>query len=199
MAYIRTHDTAHRNRRSGKPVKRYEVVWRANGDGRNGFAHRCLAPVGRRVTPPAEQAEARRGELDAAKHTQTGTAALADACKAGARTFGEYAVAWLDAQRKKVATGALKQSTYAMDAYTPPPLRADGARRQGDWRDNTGGIAMPTAPNLVTPLTPPRRAMCGGCSVRCCGMHTAAMQSPPSPPTWWTRLPRTAHLWFDGR
>ena len=28
MAYIRTHDTAQRNRRSGKPVKRYEVVWR---------------------------------------------------------------------------------------------------------------------------------------------------------------------------
>ena len=87
------------------------------GDGRNGFAHRCLAQSAGEL-PTRRQAEARRGELNAAKHTPTGTAALADACKAGARTFGEYAVAWLDAQRKKVATGALKQSTYEKYAYT---------------------------------------------------------------------------------
>ena len=65
-----------------------------------------------------ERAEARRDELNAAKHTPTGTAALADLRKAGARTYGEYAAAWLDAQRTKVATGAMKQSTYEGYAYT---------------------------------------------------------------------------------
>ena len=117
MAYIRTHDTAQRNRRSGKPVKRYEVVWREQATDANGL------PTGasrarQESYATREQAEARRDELNAAKHTATGTTALADLRKAGARTFGEYGAAWLDTQRTKVATGALKQGTYDNYAYT---------------------------------------------------------------------------------
>ena len=117
MAYIRTHDTAQRNRRSGKPVKRYEVIWREQATDAKGL------PTGasrarQESYATREQAEARRDELNAAKHTPTGTTALADLRKAGARTFGEYGAAWLDTQRTKVATGALKQGTYDNYAYT---------------------------------------------------------------------------------
>jgi integrase len=47
-----------------------------------------------------DEAEARRDELNAAKHT-TGTATLAAQRKAGDLPFGHNARAWLDSQRVK--------------------------------------------------------------------------------------------------
>lgn len=60
--------------------------------------------------PTRETAEARRDELNAAKHT-SGTSALADAKKAGQLTFAHYAAAWLDQQAVKVSQGKLKART----------------------------------------------------------------------------------------
>ena len=82
MAYIRAHET--NAKRKGKVVKRYEVVWRE--------------PTGKsrqESYPTREAAEARRDELNAAKHTLGGTTALADARKLARRTFGDYAESWL--------------------------------------------------------------------------------------------------------
>ncbi|MGE5696634.1 MAG: tyrosine-type recombinase/integrase [Candidatus Sericytochromatia bacterium] len=64
--------------------------------------------------PTREAAEARRDELNAARHT-TGTSALAEQRKAGEQPFGYYARAWLDAQRVKVASGRVKAAT--VDGY----------------------------------------------------------------------------------
>ncbi len=110
MAYIRTYTTAHRNRRSGKPVKRYEVVWREQAKDANGLPTRATR-ARQESYATRQQAEVRRDELNAAKHTPTGTTALADAKKAGARTYGEYATAWLDTQRLKVMDGKLKEAS----------------------------------------------------------------------------------------
>ena len=59
-----------------------------------------------------EDAEARRDELNAARHTSR-TANLAEQRKAGDLLFGHYARAWLDSQRLKVAGGKLKADTLA--------------------------------------------------------------------------------------
>jgi integrase len=64
--------------------------------------------------PTRELAEARRDELNAARHT-TGTTALAEQRKAGVLTFGHYAQAWLTAQRVKAASGQIKADT--VDGY----------------------------------------------------------------------------------
>ena len=120
MAYIRTHDTT--QRRNGKPVKRYEVVFREPVKDEFGVPvpldpHRPDGPKRMRSRqesyPTRKAAEARRDELNAAKHT-TGTEALADARKAGELPFGQYAKGWLDEQRTKVATSAMKQSTFEL-------------------------------------------------------------------------------------
>jgi len=66
--------------------------------------------------PTREAAEARRDELDAAKHT-SGTGVLADAKKAGELPFGYYARACLDAQGLKVAQGKLKQRTVGLPTF----------------------------------------------------------------------------------
>lgn len=119
MAYIRTHDT--QQRRDGKVVKRYEVVWREPV--RDSFG----VPVPRYPARPdgpqktstraerfdtRDDAEARRDELNAARHT-SGTASLADQRKAGELPFGHYARAWLDAQQVRVASGKLKATSLA--------------------------------------------------------------------------------------
>ena len=111
MAYIRAHETT--QKRKGKVVKRYEVVWREPV--RDDFG----LPTGRTRArqesyPTREAAEARRDELNSARHT-TGTTALAEQRKAGELPFGYYARAWLDAQALKVAQGKLKQRT--VDEY----------------------------------------------------------------------------------
>lgn len=101
MAYIRSYDT--KQKRKGKPVKRYEVVWReAATDPTTGL------PTGKMRSRQEsysnrETAEAREAELNNAKYT-TGTATLGDQRKAGKETFGHYAAAWLDAERLRAST-----------------------------------------------------------------------------------------------
>lgn len=108
MAYIRAHDT--KQKRKGKVVKRYVVAWREPAtDPATGL------PTGKERArqesyPTREAAEARRDELNAAKHTG-GTSALADAKKAGQLPFAHYAAAWLDQQAVKVSQGKLKGGT----------------------------------------------------------------------------------------
>ncbi|MDO3637633.1 tyrosine-type recombinase/integrase [Mycolicibacterium arseniciresistens] len=108
MAYIRAHDT--KQRRNGKVVKRYVVAWREPI--RDSFG----LPTGelrsrQESYQNRETAEARRDELNAARHT-TGTSALAEQRKAGDLPFGYYARGWLDAQAVKVARGRLKQRAH---------------------------------------------------------------------------------------
>ncbi|MCK8646891.1 tyrosine-type recombinase/integrase [Mycobacterium colombiense] len=121
MAYIRAHETT--EKRNGKPVKTYAVVWREperdafglpmpvnpeNPDGPKRMRAR------RETYRSREAAEARRDELNAARHT-TGTSALAEQRKAGDLPFGYYARAWLDSQRVKAASGKVKADT--VDGY----------------------------------------------------------------------------------
>ncbi|WP_236592979.1 tyrosine-type recombinase/integrase [Mycobacterium intracellulare] len=92
-------------------MKRYEVVWREPK--RDAFG----LPTGdvrsrQESYPTREAAEARRDELNAAKHTG-GTRVLADAKKAGELPFGYYAQGWLDAQSVRVAQRKLKGRTAA--------------------------------------------------------------------------------------
>lgn len=119
MAYIRSHETA--IKRKGKVVKRYEVVWRE--------PHPVTGQIrGRQESyTTREAAEVRRDELNAAKHTVGGTAALADAKKAGAAPLCEYVASWLDAQAVHVANGDLKAATAAkyrrlLEFYVLPEL-----------------------------------------------------------------------------
>ncbi|MEX3646539.1 tyrosine-type recombinase/integrase [Mycolicibacterium porcinum] len=113
MAYIRSYDT--KQRRRGKPVKRYEVVWREPAtDATTGL------PTGKMRArqesyPTRETAEARRDELNNAKHT-TGTATLGDQRKAGKESFAHYAQAWLASQRTKAA-GSDKLRAETVDGY----------------------------------------------------------------------------------
>ena len=81
MAHIRTHNTAQRNRRSGKPVKRYEVIWREQATDAKGLPT-GRGGHGRRVTPPrAGQSQA--GRTQRREATPTGTAALAMLARRG--------------------------------------------------------------------------------------------------------------------
>ena len=61
--------------------------------------------------PTRETAEARRDELNNAKHHVGGTSALADAKKAGELPFAHYAEGFIARQRSKVAAGKLKSRT----------------------------------------------------------------------------------------
>ena len=121
MAYIRSYDTT--QKRKGKTVKRYEVVWRESVPDQFGLPVPVNPdyPEGPKRTrsrqesyPTREAAEARRDELNAAKHT-SGTGVLADAKKAGELPFGYYARAWVESQRVKVASGKVKADT--VDGY----------------------------------------------------------------------------------
>jgi integrase len=126
MAYVRSYET--KRRRNGKPVRTYQVVWREAA--RDEFGVRVSGKYHTRAEayPTREAAEARRDELNAARHT-TGTNALADQRKAGELPFGYYARAWLDSQRVKVASGKVKAATvdgYAsrLAVYALPELGA---------------------------------------------------------------------------
>src|SRR5215207_936242 len=109
IPYIRAHNTA--IKRKGKVVKRYEVVWREPAtDPTTGL------PTGKQRSrqesyPTRELAEARRDELNNAKHNVGGTAALADAKKAGELPFAHYAAGFVARQQSKVAAGKLKART----------------------------------------------------------------------------------------
>jgi integrase len=121
MAYVRAHET--KQKRKGKPVKTYAVVWREPVRDEFGLpvplnAEHADGPkqmrARRETYAHREDAEARRDELNAARHT-TGTIRLAEQRKAGDLPFGHYARAWLDSQRVKVASGKLKADT--VDGY----------------------------------------------------------------------------------
>lgn len=112
MAYVRAHDT--KQRRNGKVVKTYAVVWREAV--RDEFGLPTGATRARRETyPTRDAAEVRSDELNAAKHTHAGTSALAEQRAKGEQPFGFYARAWLDAQAVRVASGKVKQRT--IDEY----------------------------------------------------------------------------------
>jgi len=107
MAYVRAHET--KQKRNGKVLKRYEVVWREPV--RDDFGLPTGQTRARQETcATREAAEARRDELNAARHT-TGTSTLAEQRKAGELPFGYYARGWLDSQRIKVASGKVKADT----------------------------------------------------------------------------------------
>jgi integrase len=119
MAYIREHET--KSRDNGKPVKHYVVAWRETERDEFGLPipkhpNRPNGPKRTRAQQETytnrDEAEARRDELNAARHT-TGTANLAQQRKAGDLPFGHYARAWLDSQRLKVVGGKLKADTLA--------------------------------------------------------------------------------------
>lgn len=121
MAYIKIVDL--KQQRRGKPTKRYVVVWREPVRDRFGkpLPINPDHPTGPKRTRDCTErfdsraaAEARRDELNAAKHT-TGTSVLSEQRKAGELPFGHYARAWLDAQAVKVSQGKVKQRT--VDEY----------------------------------------------------------------------------------
>ncbi|MDZ7913636.1 MAG: site-specific integrase [Rhodococcus sp. (in: high G+C Gram-positive bacteria)] len=104
-------------------MKTYKVIWKeverdsyglpipvdpANPEGRKRTRNR------QESFPTREVAEARRDELNAAKHTGQ-TSSLADQRKAGDLPFGYYAQAWIESQQVKVSQGRLKQRT--LDDY----------------------------------------------------------------------------------
>ena len=109
MAYIRAHETT--AKRKGKPVRRYEVVWREPTTDKNGLLIPGKIRSRQESYPTREAAEARRDALNNAKHNVGGTAALADAKKAGALPFAHYAAGFIARQRSKVAAGKLKSRT----------------------------------------------------------------------------------------
>ena len=111
MAYIRSYDT--KQKRKGKTVKRHEVVWREPQ--RDAFGLPTGGVRSRQESyPTREAAEARRDELNAARHT-AGTSALAEQRIAGDLPFGYYARAWVESQRVKAASGKVKSDT--VDGY----------------------------------------------------------------------------------
>ncbi|MGC5023233.1 tyrosine-type recombinase/integrase [Tsukamurella sp. DT100] len=133
MAWIKTRDTAARHR--GKPVKAYLVIWKETERDDYGLPIPAdpAKPNGRKKTTNRQEtfstrelAEARRDQLNAARHSN-GTSALADQRIAGDLPFGHYAQAWIESQALKVAQGRLKQRTlddyervvkrYALDRF----------------------------------------------------------------------------------
>lgn len=121
MAHIHTRETT--QRKNGKPVKTYVVVWKEAARDEFGLPIPVnpARPHGRKkqkehqeTYPTREAAEARRDELNAARHTGH-TSALAEARKAGDLPFGFYAQGWLKSLQVKVSQGRLKQRT--LDDY----------------------------------------------------------------------------------
>ena len=117
MAYIKAIETS--QKRNGKPVKRYAVIWREPVRDKYGLPvpENPEHPDGpKRMRnrseryPTRDAAQARVDELNAAKHA-TGTSALADAKRAGELPFGYYARGWLEQQVVKVSQGKLKART----------------------------------------------------------------------------------------
>ncbi|MDL9935480.1 tyrosine-type recombinase/integrase [Gordonia sp. ABSL1-1] len=93
MAYIRAHETS--QKRKGRVVKRYEVVWRDPVRDDFGLPVQENGKTKMRSRQESfgtrEDAEARRDELNLARHTNTGTYALAQQRKAADLPFGHFA------------------------------------------------------------------------------------------------------------
>lgn len=123
MAYVRVHDTSQSAR--GRVVKRYEVVYRAKVRTEDG---RIVTRLRQETQPTKAAAEARAAELNAKKHRRAIDPAEQRA--RGNRTFDEWASDWLDSQRMRVSTGALKSDTVddygkLLDRYVLPELGAE--------------------------------------------------------------------------
>lgn len=171
MAYVRVRET--KQKRKGKPVRAYDVVDRVPVVDQFGLPvpanpDRPSGPKQMRswqeTYPTREEAEARRDELNAAKHT-TGTAALAEQRKAGDLPLGHYAKAWLDTLAPRVARGKLKQATadeYArlLRCYVLPELGSTAVARINPARceaflaalvrqSSTQGNGEPLSPGTV--------------------------------------------------
>lgn len=103
-----------RDRRNGKSVPKWRVVWREPV--RDEFGVQIRGKYRNRSKDYASyaEAEARKDELNAARHT-IGTTALTEQRKAGELPLGYYARAWLDEQTTRVASGKVKQRT--VDEY----------------------------------------------------------------------------------
>jgi integrase len=112
MAHIRSYDT--QRKRKGKTVRVHRVIWREAVTDANGLPIPGKTRARQESYPTRGQAEVRRDELNAAKHTHT-TSTLADQRKAGVLPFGYYARAWLAAQQVRVASGKVKADT--VDGY----------------------------------------------------------------------------------
>lgn len=120
MAYIRAHATG-KTHANGKPVMRYEVCWREtvrdefglpvpiNADNADGPSRSRLRSQSFTV---AEDAEARRSELNATRFSNTHTSP-SQARAAAEEPFGRYALAWCDTADAKVSRDALKANTAA--------------------------------------------------------------------------------------
>src|ERR1700758_2892464 len=100
MAYVRAHET--KQKRNGKPVKTYAVVWREPV--RDKFGLPTAHMRARRETYSSRNAaEARRDELNNAKHGLGGASVLAEQRAKGLQPFGFYARSWLKAQQVRIA------------------------------------------------------------------------------------------------
>ncbi|MFF1555306.1 tyrosine-type recombinase/integrase [Rhodococcus erythropolis] len=103
-----------------------------------------------------EDAEARRDELNAARHT-LGTASLADQRKAGDLPFGYYAEGWLKSIDVMVSRGALKETTaveyrrilrcYVMDLFGGQAVASIAPRHCEDFLADLVGRGI--GPNTV--------------------------------------------------
>lgn len=116
MAHIRERIT--KERENGKPVKVYEVVWTETASDEFGLPipRDPARPNGPKLTTSHQltyrnrpEAEIKRDELNARKHTRT--SGMAEQIKAGELPFGHYVRAWLDSMKLKVARGRLKADT----------------------------------------------------------------------------------------
>jgi integrase len=128
MAYVRSY-TSKTQKRNGKPVKTYQVVWREQAtDPRTGLPITGRTRNRSEAYPARETAEARRAELNDAKYSAVSTSQLSNQRRAGVLTFGHYAQAWLAAQRVKAASGgnvkpatvdgyAKRLAVYALPAF----------------------------------------------------------------------------------
>jgi integrase len=129
MAYVRARET--KLRRNGKPVKTYAVVWREPMRDEFGLPTGHLR-ARRETYPTRNAAEARRDELNNAKHGVGGTSALAEQRAKGTQPFGFYARSWLDAQQVRVADGNVKAATAAkyvrlLEYYVLPEVGSTAA------------------------------------------------------------------------
>lgn len=129
MAYIRAHET--NQRRKGKALKRYEVVWTepvrdamglpvpvdpTNPNGKKRQRSRQESYSTR------EDAEERRDQLNAARRTSTGTATLADQRRAGDLPLGHYAREFIESMRGTVKPRTVRETESVYLRYIAEPF-----------------------------------------------------------------------------
>ncbi|OZG27698.1 site-specific integrase [Williamsia sp. 1138] len=129
MAYIRAHET--NQRRNGKAVKRYEVVWTEPVRDAMGLPVSVdpTTPTGKKRQrsrqesyATREAAEERRDQLNAARRTATGTATLADQRKAGDLPIGHYAREFIESMRGTVKPRTVRETESVYLRYIAEPF-----------------------------------------------------------------------------